>query len=226
MPQKKDKKLRLRILVLAAALIAVTGVLATVGTVAWLRHTRSLSTATLIKIPTLSLKGSQTDQLIASIGDLDVEQDTSKKMVFRVYSAVGTNYFVQLAHTTNIPLTYTIYPVTGTSEEAAGSGLAVTEGSVSYYYDGATPLAGGYLNRGADGLATDALFAATFGEGYPRDNVQINTNPLYWRSEQQTSKEENTYYVLEISWGAGLKNNKETDMIYLTVSMGGSNATN
>lgn len=205
---------KLHIFALIAALVAAVGMLASVGTFAWLRYTRSLHTVTLVQIPTLSLKGASTDTLVMDIGDIDVESSGKKENVFRVTAGIDTNYIIQLAHTTNIPLTYTIYPV-----EEGGSNQVV-EGNVTYSYG--TPLAGGYLNQDSSGLANSSLHSETYGS---YQNVQKNAEPLYWQSDVQTSDGEDTYYVLVISWGSGLKNDKETDMIYLTVGMGGANET-
>lgn len=75
---------------------------------------------------------------------------------------------------------------------------------------------------------------------YSADNVQKNAEPLYWHSElidllaldenddptidtmSDVEKDEGDftrYYVLHIDWaGKGLRNNKETDMVYITVA--------
>ena len=68
------------------------------------------------------------------------------------------------------------------------------------------------------------------GEKTVYDYVHGNAEPMYWISSPQTldpgdQTEENyvtedssyytRYYVLEISWDSSLKNNKETDLVYL-----------
>ena len=79
-------------------------------------------------------------------------------------------------------------------------------------------------------LAIETTGPKTYGTDI---NVQVNANPVYWQSVQQEYNESDytesigrtyvRYYVLEIDWtppegaGSNLKNDKETDMIYLTV---------
>ena len=68
--------------------------------------------------------------------------------------------------------------------------------------------------------ATNAYHAQTYGS---YDHVQISAEPLYWRSTSQetlpakpnSGKYCVNYYILHISWGKEVQNNKETDMIYI-----------
>jgi hypothetical protein len=75
---------------------------------------------------------------------------------------------------------------------------------------------------------------------YSEDNVQKNAEPLYWHSnvvllydsgettanpldkindDEKEVGEFTRYYILHIDWAdKGLKNNKETDMVYITVA--------
>lgn len=55
-------------------------------------------------------------------------------------------------------------------------------------------------------------------------NVQENAEPLYWQSDE-IQPENNSgqgfvdYYILEISWNDDVRNDKETDMVYLTAGI-------
>lgn len=197
---------------LLAALAVVIMLLTAAGTLAWLSYERTVQTVTTVQMPTLSLKGSSDNTLPIDIGEIDVSTAGSKASMFRVVSNPGTSYLVQLAHTTNIPFTYVIYPV---FEEGANQ---ITEDGTSYRYG--TALRGDYLNR-SDSIADSSLHSATYGS---YANVQKNAEPLYWQSETQVSNESTgeDFYVLVVSWGNGMENDKETDMIYLTVGIVGA----
>lgn len=207
MSREENRKLHRRSLLLIAVLAVAIVLTLAAGTLAWLRYDRSLQTATMIQVPTLSIRGSTDDAIPIDLGEIDISGAGSKAVIFRVVSNPGTRYLVQLAHTTNIPLTYTIYPAS-----TDGAGSSVTEHGVTCYYSDA--LSGAYLGQNG------TQHAATYGT---YGNVQDNAEPLYWQSEVQTSNAEgNDFYVLVVSWSGGSKNDKETDMIYLTAGIGGA----
>lgn len=206
MSREENRKLHRRSLLLIAALAGAIVLTLAAGTLAWLRYDRSLQTAAMIQVPTLSIRGSTDDAIPIDLGEIDVSGAGSKSVIFRVVSNPGTRYLVQLAHTTNIPLTYTIYPAS-----TSGTGSSVTENGVTCYYS--TALDGAYLNQ--NGTQHEATYG-TYG------NVQKNAEPLYWQSEVQTSDAGDDFYVLVVSWSGGLQNDKETDMIYLTAGIGGA----
>lgn len=204
MSREENRKLHRRSLLLIAVLAVAIMLTLAAGTLAWLRYDRSLQTATMIQVPTLSIRGSTDDAIPIDLGEIDVSGAGSKAVIFRVVSNPSTRYLVQLAHTTNIPLTYTIYPAS-----TDGTGSSVTEHGVTCYYS--TVLSGAYL-----GTQHEATYGAY-------KEVQNNAEPLYWQSEVQTSNAEgNDFYVLVVSWSGGLQNDKETDMIYLTAGIGGA----
>lgn len=177
----------------AAALLSAIG-----GTAAWLRYARSLNTLTRIQVPSLTLTGpGGQDTIPVELGDIDLSKAGSTESVFRIESTSGTSYIIQLAHTTNLPLRYTIYKL----ENASGTA--------------STTLTGKYLN--GNGIADNTLHAATYGT---YASVQKNAEPLYWQSTAQVSNGED-YYKLTVAWEAGT-NNKETDMIYITAGIGGN----
>mgnify|MGYP004729190057 FL=1 len=180
--------------VLIAVLTAAVLLSALGGTMAWLRYARSLHTLARIQVPSMTLTGPQGESTLpVALGDMDLSQAGSKESIFRIASNTGTHYILQLAHTTNLPLKYTIYKLSSASDTSGG-----------------TALAGNYRN--GDGT----LHSVTYGD---YDKVQKNAQPLYWQSEVQTSSGEE-FYVLVVTWDAGA-NNKETDMIYITAGIGG-----
>ena len=201
-------------------------VISTAGTLAWIQYDRSLQTMTKLQIPILTIQGSAPGSLAMNLGDIDVESGNHQRTyVFGVSSNQPGHYKLQLAHTTNIPLTYTIYPAT----KEPGGNSDCTESGISFYYSSDAPLHGRYLN-GAGGTPLVAQQNGTYHDltyktntgAYP--NVQLYAEPLYWQSNDPKSieaGEQNTqFYVLEVTWGSGLKNDKETDMIYLTAFTG------
>lgn len=211
--QKKHVSIKLRYLVLVLILLAL--LLAAVGTVAWMRYIRSLQTVTMVQVTNLSLVGPDDKTLAIDLGDLDVSTGGSegKEYVFGVKSVNLKTCTIQLAHTTNIPFTYEIYKADN-----------------SFSYTNSDLLRGGYLNRNQDiqnekiALRNDnPYFTSTYeqkeGISY---SVQKNAAPLYWKSNIVNINENDiTYFVLKVTWGSDLENNKETDMVYLTVGTGG-----
>lgn len=212
---KQERRKRRAIWAVASAAL----VLLAVPVLAWLYMQRSMETITEIKKPEiLSIKaGDMQDIEKLELGTIDVSGDQkSKDVVFCVYSAeAGKSYYLQLAHTTNIGFTYSIYK----------SSSPIEGGNITYLgkqYQQGDLLSGGYLNLADDGKhATNTYHATTYGE---YGKVQQAAEPLYWKSNMQETlpetKEANeefyvNYYILHISWNATVQNNKETDMIYL-----------
>lgn len=212
---KQERQKRRAIWAVASAVL----VLLAVPVLAWLYMQRSMETITEIKKPEiLSIKaGDMQDIEKLELGTIDVSGDQkTKDVVFCVYSAEpGKSYYLQLAHTTNIGFTYSIYKSSSPTEG----------GDITYLgkqYQEGEPLSGGYLNLDADQKhATKACHNFTYG-GY--DQVQQAAEPLYWKSKVQEklpeAKNANdefyvNYYILHISWNETVQNNKETDMIYL-----------
>lgn len=217
--QKKDWKQerRKRRAIWAVGLAAL--VLLAVPVLAWLYMQRSMETITEIKKPEiLSIKaGDMQDIEQLELGTIDVSGDQkTKDVVFCVYSAeAGKRYYLQLAHTTNIGFTYSIYKAS----------LLTEGGDVTYLgkqYKKGDLLSGNYLNLDVNRKhATKGYHNTTYGE---YKNVQQAAEPLYWKSKEQETlsnkKDEReefyvNYYILHISWDETVQNNKETDMIYL-----------
>lgn len=207
-----------------AAVLAALALLA-VPVLAWLYMQRSMETITKINMPNALLIGAGDAKPIQQLelGNSDVsETDRFKDVVFCVYSEKsGLSYYLQLAHTTNIGFNYEIYKA-----------KLSQAGELSYLgqkYNKGDRLKGDYLNKKSDtNYATDKYHTLT----YPNssvEHVQKSAEPLYWKSANKETlpadpKDKNStgyyvnYYILHISWNETVKNNKETDMIYI---MGG-----
>ena len=163
-PKKPGRFAPVLIAVLAAAvLLSALG-----GTMAWLRYARSLHTLARIQVPSMTLTGPQGGSTLpVALGDMDLSQAGKKESIFRIASNKGTHYILQLAHTTNLPLNYTIYKLSSASDPSRG-----------------TALAGSYRN--SDGtLANKTLHSITYGD---YNKVQKNAQPLYWQSQGQTTR--------------------------------------
>lgn len=185
-------------------LLVVVGLISAIsGTLAWFSYVRQIQTATLIDVPDIYIEGpnGEASQFL-ELGDIDVTKGNSREYVFRVVAAPGSKYRLQFAHTTNVPFTYTIYMAS-----KSGSGDSVVAGGETFYYS--ESLAGQYLD-------TKITHQLTYGES---DTVQTDAEPRYWQSSDVLQSEKYSYYVLRVSWNAGLKNNKETDMVYVTVKI-------
>lgn len=218
---KKHFSVKLRYLVLFLILLAL--LLAAVGTVAWMRYIRSLQTVTLVQVTSLSLVGPDENTLAIELGDLDVSGAESKDFVFGVKSVNLNKCIIQLAHTTNIPFQYEIYKATK-NDTSSGGNEVLAAGSYFSYGETIKAKDAPYLNgigvalQGDDHYFTSTYQAGTGSYGH----VQKNAAPLYWRSGDVTIAEnQTTYFILKVIWGDGLSNNKETDMVYLTVGSGG-----
>ena len=215
--KKPDRKKRV-ILAVAAAVLA----LLVIPVVAWLYIQRSMETMTKINEPhILSIKaGDMQDIEQLELGTIDVSGEQKyKDVVFCVYSEkAGQSYYLQLAHTTNIGFTYTIYKASKTDREG-----------ITYlgdHFEQGDKLRGKYLNMATDGKhATKDYHATTYPaeSSSSYDEVQQSAEPLYWKSANQealpqvsgTDSGYVNYYILRISWDETVQNNKETDMIYL-----------
>ena len=191
-------------LLLTVALASVALIAAVAGTTAWLSASRSLTTLTKIDFVTLTLEGKTTDSEPVDLGTLNINTP-SKEMPFRIVTKKGAKYVLQLAHTTNLPLTYEIYTAKDWYENGAEKGAKIKEAS--------------------DIGKTYA--AETYTEAENKDRVQTAAQPLYWISGDITagtvSGTNIDYYVLVVSWEAGTTAesviNKDTEMVYLSASL-------
>ena len=213
---------------------------------AWLYEGRNVAGIGEISNPTaIHIKaGYDEDVRYLDLSGIDVDVSDHKDFVFCVKGDNVTHYRLQLAFTTNNQFEFEIYPANGPVASGGvvpGDALTTVDYhihpsfEVQHYYvsSGTLPLAGKYLNKKSDFLAyTGSEVAAgssanlhdrTYktGDATTYDNVNIYAEPLYWQTTSPVlhSSYSSTfadYYILRVKWGEGAKNNKETDIIYIT----------
>lgn len=210
----KRQKYQLILALIVTALLAVV-----VGTQAWLTYVRRLQTAAVVDMPNLIIQGPlDSDTAPLELGDIDVTNGNSRQYVFSITATNASGYKLQLAHTTNIPFNYTIYK---TDYDTSGD-YSITSAEHTYGYNADDTLDGEYLNQDNESKKANRDYHGQTYETYLTKYVQQNAEPLYWQSKSVEVNPDLTgiqrdYYVLDISWNENLKNNKETDMVYLTV---------
>lgn len=212
------------LIVLSAAVLIFAGI---VTVYAWFTNQRKLATVTRVNAPSALVIGAgvKESSININLGSIDVEDESKKKdFVVSVYSDNSVEkYKLQLAHTTNIDFAYTIYKA---DESMSYSGDGCVEyvdeaGNTHYYTKNGEALAGRYLNLNGK-IADKSLHDKSYDE---YNEVQKNAEPLYWQTENEIQPTNNSssgfldYYILEISWNENVSNNKETDMVYLTVGI-------
>lgn len=180
-------------LLLSVALASIALFAAVAATIAWLAADRSLTTLTKIDFVTLTLEGRTEDSVPVNLGALTIGE--AKEMPFRIVTKKNANYILQLAHTTNLPLTYEIYTA---SEWAVKKGLIKKPDAPEKQYH-----------------------EETYGT---YTNVQKNAEPLYWQAKcTANAKNGIDYYVLVVNWKSGTTAesviNKDTEMVYLSASL-------
>lgn len=240
---------------------------------AWFSSNRNLETITKIKEPgeIIIRAGKRTDQTEADpivnfeMKDLDIEAIISdnkpQQFVFSVLPGdYNLGYDIQLAHTTNIPFTYTLYKATMPStagKTPAEIETLVDAGTWTVYSPRNNKADKTYYQKDGDALTMNTLnadnraygrviakqddtddshksYSQTYDEG---DNPEIYAVPIYMQTvtpinHSSDSKDDYDYFILELSWDTSAvttdgypfadwnagKNNKETDMIYITAS--------
>lgn len=214
---------------LVLALVVSCALIMVLVSLAWLNHTRSLATATRVHVPTLWIDDIHGTNAM-NLGEIDVQDVNEytennrpcRRYVFAVKSNDSNSFRLQLAYTTNIPFTYKLYPAI---EYAQERGNCVQVGTYFYAY-------GDPMEPEKKIQAHNETYQSVNSEGNKivYKNVHNNAKPTYWISSPQTldpgdqaegsyvtedSSYYTRYYVLEISWDSSLKNNKETDLVYL-----------
>lgn len=223
---KKRKRLSASALRLWAAVLMVGIVAASLVTYAWFYNRRQLYMVTQIAAPsTLALKGpGQTTIEQLDLSDIKLNDGTQYTVDY-VFCVTGTgvsSYLLELAHTTNIPFTYTIYKTEQKNEsDGTGTWLTYTVGGTTYHYQKGNQVLGNYINQGSDHLADNTKHEAAYDQ-YPANYVQKNAEPLYFLCNEITSTTAAfaDYYILELTWNAAdadtaARYAKETDLVYL-----------
>lgn len=220
--RKLEKKKKLQ-LVIAVSISVV--LLVALPVYAWFTHKRSIALTIKINAPTQLYITAGNKESVANLemADIDVENGSYKDFVFGIGGADVQQYQIQLAHTTNIPFEYEIYRAKSVSEteKSAEAVVYVSDSDGTFYYDksGDSPISGKYLNRdGTEILANSTLHEKSY-DSY--GNVQKNSEALYWQSDTLTVIDNKDpfcdYFIIRVKWNDKVQNNKETDMVYLTV---------
>lgn len=220
---RKMEKKKKRQLVIAVSLSVV--LLVALPVYAWFTHKRSVALTTKINAPTQLYITAGNKESVANLemADIDVENGSYKDFVFGIGGTDVQNYQIQLAHTTNIPFEYEIYRAKSVQEADKDDDTVVyvsNEVNKTFYYniDG-DKISGNYLNQnGSEILANSTLHEKSY-DSY--GNVQKNAEALYWQSiDLSVTDTEDPfcdYFIIRVKWNDKVQNNKETDMVYLTV---------
>lgn len=157
-----------------------------------------------------------------------------------------SSYMIQLAHTTNNQFEFQLYKATESGvAPAAGnlgsvpfvvqtsldtdtsllneSGDPVSVGDTIYYYipsDG-TPIPMTALNKKTDpeilAEQSDGYYSLTYSDYGYYNKYAV---PIYWHSAEQTVVQSDIefvdYFILRVIWSKDAKNDKETDILYLS----------
>ena len=220
--RKMEKKKKLQ-LVIAVSLSVV--LLVALPVYAWFTHKRSIALTTKINAPTQLYITAGNKESVANLemADIDVENGSYKDFVFGIGGTDVQTYQIQLAHTTNIPFEYEIYRAKSVSEteKSAEAVVYVSDSDGTFHYDksGDSPISGKYINRdGSEILANSTLHEKSY-DSY--GNVQKNAEALYWQSVDLSVNDAEKpfcdYFIIRVKWNDKVQNNKETDMVYLTV---------
>ena len=231
---KKEK----RIYITSIFALIVTLVILVSVTLAWFFRQRELDTLSWIKTPMVLNIGSGKNNDIAKLdmGSIDATEG-DRYYVFCVYGKPVDNYSLQLAYTTNIPFYYDVYRA---DDKHKGSIQLTYNGEKFYYNESDQVIAAKPLSiLSADEIKKHQRHSLSYGDEKGNnpvkdEKVQKNAEPLYWlastRNGVSLMKPENImtdekgdkyfcdYYVIRVHWEAEkVSNNKETDMIYLSV---------
>ena len=247
MDSKKNNKVKkwyissvIALILAATALIGVT--------FAWFFYRRELDTLTCIKTPVrLDIRsGNNHDIVYLDLGSIDADTpDRTIERVFCVYGEPVDIYSLQLAYTTNIAFYYDIYRASYDPDNGKVV-FTYTDKDGDHtekfsYEESAKVIAAKPLNKmNETELAAHQNHTLSYGDDKglnPVDTskVQSNAEPLYWLASEkglnvmrpenmQTNSTTNSayfcdYYVMKIYWDERtVINDKETDMVYLTVS--------
>ena len=217
---EKKKKLQLVIAVVLSVVLLVA-----LPVYAWFTHKRSIALTTKINAPTQLYITAGNKESVANLemADIDVENGSYKDFVFGIGGADVQQYQIQLAHTTNIPFEYEIYRAKDVPEADKNNDTVVyvsdEENKTFYYKIDGSKISGHYLNQqGSEILANSTLHEKSY-DTY--SNVQKNAEALYWQSDALTVIDNKDpfcdYFIIRVKWNENVQDNKETDMVYLTV---------
>ncbi|MDD6489610.1 MAG: hypothetical protein PUG48_07345 [Clostridia bacterium] len=196
----------------------------------------------------LDIRAGNFDQIVNfDLSDIDIEEmaKTSKSQYYVFSVSAGDykiKYDIQLAHTTNIPFKYTLWKAT--QVESDGTDVVqyhpLDDDTTITYYKKGEEIVLEDLNADND---SDSYFGRTLAETSEtyynktynhNDEPEIYSVPVYSKTQspidpQNKGSDQHDYFILELKWDNELaatsfskwnkaENNKETDIIYITVS--------
>ena len=223
---------------------------------AWFSNNRNLETITKIREPgDIIIRAGKSDAAASDadpivnfeMKEIDIEDVASGNSAQYVFSVkpgdYTTKYDLVLAHTTNIPFTYTIYKASdvdtaGMTEEQKNALVIYhprNDSTKTTYYKKGDKLDMTELNTDSGDTGrnlaekNDEYYNNTYDAG---DDPEMYAVPIYMKTDKsithsKDSEDSYDYFILEINWdentGTGnydkwnkAVNNKETDMIYIT----------
>lgn len=225
----KDKKLKIKYV---CAFIATLLVFFSSVVYAWFSLQHKLGRMQEIVPPNAIFLSAahRKSEVYFQLGEVNTSADATHKYYVFSISGVGIPYYkLMLAHTTNNPFTYSVYPATfSTTKPDGADGVNyvtfkapaenttgapnsfnnisdITTGTVYYYSvpENATAISGSYLNKMEDSspyLANDTKHSITYA---PSDAVQKNAEPLYWQTGALQGDASNAFchnYILCVDW--------------------------
>ena len=233
--------------IMAAAAFVMTAVFMTAApTLAWFSYQRKAATMAKINSPAkLSLKSGAGEDIIQfKMSGIDTEKGSYKDFIFCVEGEDISQYNMQLAHTTNINFNYHIYQARAdedynSAEDSGGVEYVKINRDSVYYIPANNFLQGTYINLSEETyvVGEDTITRKKGTAGYEKpsyDNSDVRqkyAEPVYWQTsspitadntlydEDNEERAFRNYYVLRVSWGSDVKNDKETDMIYITAQV-------
>lgn len=231
------------ILMRALTVVVIIAALSLVPVFSWLAMQRSAAAMASISNPMALYidAGHEEDMRYLNLSGINVEAGTYKDYVFCISGTNIMHYKMQLAYTTNNQLTFTIFQAdefNGVGDPPAGAveykNHPTSGDPETFYYTkrSETPVAGNYLNKkpGEEILALttgDPASTVVDGTTYVNEHsatydtynyVQKYAEPIYWQSAEQDGDVDDfcNYYILRVSWAANKRNDKETDIIYIS----------
>ena len=260
----KKKKIVLIVSIVLTFLLGIE-----ISVYAWFSSQRRMAVLGNINAPyTLYLSAANQESLVyLDMSSIDVgvpgsRTTTHKDFVFSVQGSWDiSEYYLQLAHTTNIPFQYTVYRVKNgdiyTESDYSGLSDDLKETSVSYtthtkngnfakgqtiYYTFRENSVYTYTGEQYGKVMDESNYKNLSGQLAVKDSsntyykqtydstlinkVQKNAVPLYMQAgplkkNAATPRGQDfcDYYILRVEWeyDAQLRNDKETDMVYITV---------
>lgn len=242
-----DKNLRMEIIIASVLTLFVVIV---VPIYAWFAYINKMEAMTKIMAPaSLDLKAGHADLIenfeLKNIDIASIRSEGSKCYVFCVKTgSTSVHYDIQLAHTTNIPLTYTLYranEVTAEDSYDVDYTPVNSDSPHTYYAKSGSALSMRVLNGDATNASHYGRMLAKDDDGYVSltydttgtnpDAPEIYAIPIYSQvTNLETLNENYDFFILELSWAGNAndetgfqkwnkaENNEETDVIYISAA--------